>query len=163
MKGKSLVFLLALVFCLCAFMLESAPLQAKEWTAEQKEIVQMLQKHAEASEQADVDEIMKDFHPQFSGWDLAQTPPMFDKGPYDKEFCSISFEEYFKLYKMISFEIEPLEIVVEGDFAIAQCSYKETIEDSKGTVTEASGRLSASLVKKNNKWAFLSWAWIAIE
>lgn len=167
MKKLLMILPLVLVVYFAAnfwtFPLESVPLSAKEWTAEQKEIVQMLQKHAEASEQGDVDEIMKDFHPKFTGWDLAQTPPMFDKGPYDKGFCRFSFEEYFKLFKLISFEIEPLEIVVEGDFAIAQCNYKETIEDSKGTVTEASGRLSASLAKQNSKWTFLSWAWIAIE
>jgi ketosteroid isomerase-like protein len=138
-------------------------MRAEKWTAGQKEVVQMLQKHAEANERGDVDEIMKDFHPKFSGWDLAQTPPMFDKGPYDKAFCRFSFEEYFKLYKLISFEIEPLEIVVDGDFAIAHVNYKETIKDSKGTATSASGRLSASLVKKEGTWTFLSWAWMGIE
>ncbi len=160
---KKLLMILPLVLLLCGFPIESKSMYAKEWTAEQKEIVQMLQKNAESSERGDVDEIMKDFHPKFSGWDLAQTPPMFDKGPYDKEFCRFSFEEYYKLYKLISFEYEPLEIVVEGNFAVAQCNYKETIEDSNGTVTEASGRMSAALVKQDRRWTFLSWAWIAIE
>lgn len=160
---KKLFTILPLVFLLCVLLIESKLMHANEWNAEQKEIVQMLQKNAEASERGDVDEIMKDFHPKFSGWDLAQTPPMFDKGPYDKEFCRFSFEEYFKLFKLTSFEFEPLEIIVEGNFAIAQCNYKETIEDSNGTATEASGRMSAALVKQNSRWTFLSWAWIAIE
>jgi ketosteroid isomerase-like protein len=163
MKGKFLVVLLGLVFCLCVLLIKSKPIHSEEWTAEQKEIVQLLRENAEASEKGDVDRIMKDIHPKFSGWDFAQTPPMFDKGPYDKAFCRFSFEEYFKLFKLISFEYEPLEIVVEGDFAIAHCNYKETIDDSKGTVATVSGRLSAGLVKQDNKWTFLSWSWIAIE
>ena len=83
MKGKFLVVLLGLVFCLCVFLVESKFTYAEEWTAEQKEIIQMLQNHAEASKRGDVDKIMMDFHPKFTGWDLAQTPPMFDKGPYN--------------------------------------------------------------------------------
>jgi ketosteroid isomerase-like protein len=138
-------------------------MHAKEWTAEQKEIIQLLQENAEANERGDVDKIMQDFHPKFSGWDLAQKPPMFDKGPFDKAFFRFSLEEYFKLFKMVSFEYEPLEIVVEGNFATAHCNYKETTEDSKGTVATASGRLSVGLVKQDSKWTFLSWAWIAIE
>jgi len=163
MNGKFLVVLLGLVFCQCVFLVESKPMQAEEWTAEQKEIIQMLQNHAKATKRGDVDEIMKDFHPKCSGWDLAQTPPMLDKGPFDKEFFLFSLKEYYKLYKIVSFEIEPLAIVVEGDFAIAQCNYKETFEDSKGTATEASGRLSAGLVKQDSKWTFLNYAWIAID
>jgi hypothetical protein len=40
MKGKFLVVLLGLVFCLCVFLVESKPIQAEEWTAEQKAVAE---------------------------------------------------------------------------------------------------------------------------
>jgi hypothetical protein len=44
MMGNSLVLLLGLVLCLWTFLLESIPLAAKEWTAEQKEVAECFQK-----------------------------------------------------------------------------------------------------------------------
>lgn len=163
MKKLLLVILLCLAVSLCPFLFEFTALNAKEWTAEQKEVAEWLEKYAEVTEKGNVDENMTYFHPNFSGWDLAQTPPLFDKGPVDKAFLRKSLEEYYKQFKMIAFEVEPLEIVVQDNFAIVHLNYKETFEDSEGKVTSVPGRWTAGLVKQDNKWTFLSWGWIAIK
>lgn len=163
MKIKVSVLMVGLVVVLCTFLLESTPLAVEEWSAEQKEVAEWLEKYAEVTEKGNVDENMTYFHPNFSGWDLAQTPPLFDKGPVDKAFLRKSLEEYYKQFKMIAFEVEPLEIVVQDNFAIVHLNYKETFEDSEGNVTSVPGRWTAGLLKQDNKWTFLSWGWIAIK
>ena len=153
MKGKVSILLVCLMFCLWTFLVGVTHLLAKEWSAEQKEIAKWFKKYTEVSVQGNVEEIMGFFHSNFSGWDYAQ------KLPFDKDFIRNFLDDYYKKYKMISFEVDPLEIQVEGNFAIAHVNYKETLRDSAGKDTNISGRWTAALMKQDNKWIFISWSW----
>jgi len=156
MRSKSLVLLLGLLISLCAFLLESTPLNAKEWTAEQKEIVDWFKKFTEVSVEGNVDESMTYFHPKFSGWDYSQT---WHVAPFDKTFLRNSREEFYKNNKLISFEVEPLEIKVEGNFAIIHVNFEDKIKDSDGNEITLSGPWTSALIKQDGKWLFISWSW----
>ena len=156
MRSKSLVLLLGLVFCLCAFLLECTPLSAKEWTAEQKEIAKWFKKYTEVSVEGNPKEILSYFHTKFSGWDYSQTTQV---APFDKTFLQNSLDEHYKKNKMISFEVEPLEIKVEGNFAIIHVNFKEKFKDSDGNEINMSGPWTSALIKQDGKWLFISWSW----
>ncbi len=153
MRSKVSVLLLCLVVGLSIVLVSFTQLIAKEWSAEQKDVMEWFEKFTEVSVQGNVEEIMGLFHSNFSGWDYAQ------KLPFDKDFIRNFMNDYYKKYKMISFEVDPLEIQVEGNFAIAHVNYKETLRDSVGKDTNISGRWTVALVKQDNKWVFISWSW----
>jgi len=156
MRSKSLVLLLGLVFCLCAFLLECTPLSAKEWTAEQKEIVNWFKKYTEVSVEGNLEGIWSYYHPKFSGWDYSQI--MNEGVPFDKAWLQNSHKELYKNNKMISFEVEPLEIKIEGNFAIIHVNFVEKLKDSDGNEITYSGPWTSALIKQDGKWLFLSWS-----
>jgi len=107
-----------------------------------------------ANLQGNVEEVMSYFHPKFSGWDYAQTHPL------NKDAVHEIIEDIFKNTKLLKFECDPLEIQVEGNFAILHLNYEEILRDSTGKETSSSGRWSATMLKQDNKWLFMSWSWI---
>ena len=154
MKGKFLIVLLGLVFCLCVFLVESKSIHAEEWTAEQKDVLKSVDKLISANLQGNVQEIMSCFHPKFSGWLYSQ------KSPINKDTVHKIIEATLKEYKITKFDVEPLEIQVEGNTAILHLNFDEIRRDSTGKETSVSGPWSATMLKQDNEWLFLSWSWI---
>ena len=59
--------------------------------------------------------------------------------------------------KMVAYELYPLEIVVEGDTAIAHYLYSSAYEEKKGDVETSHGRYTDILVRTDDGWKFLGW------
>lgn len=59
--------------------------------------------------------------------------------------------------KMVAYELYPLEIVVEGDTAIAHYLYSSAYEDKEGEVETSHGRYTDILVRTDGGWKFLGW------
>lgn len=59
--------------------------------------------------------------------------------------------------EMVAHELHPLEIVVEGDTAIAHYLYSSAYEDKKGEVETSHGRYTDILVRTDDGWKFLGW------
>jgi ketosteroid isomerase-like protein len=156
MKAKFLVVLLGLVFCLCVFLVESKFTYAEEWTAEQKEIVDWFKKYTEVSIEGNLEGIWSYYHPKFSGWDFSQT---MHPVPFDKAWLQKNQEGQYEMYKMISFEVEPLKIKVEGNYAIIHVNYIEKVNDSEGNEITFSGPWTSALIKQDGKWLFISWSY----
>jgi len=138
---------------MCIVLLVATPLFAKEWSVEQKDVIEWFKKFTEVSVQGNVEEIMGFYHSNFSGWNYAY------QLPFDKDFLRNLLDYSYKNNKLISFEVNPLEIQVEGNFAIAHVYFKEILRDSAGKDTIVSGRWTAALVKQDNKWVFISSSW----
>ena len=151
---KKLLMVLPLVVLLCVFLFESKPIHAEEWTAEQKDVLNSLEKYIAVNLQGNVKEVMSYFHPKFSGWLYAQTNPL------NKDAADKIIEDLFKNNKITKFEVEPLEIQVEGNTAILHLNFDEIRRDSTGKETSVSGPWSATMLKQDNKWLFISWSWI---
>jgi ketosteroid isomerase-like protein len=58
---------------------------------------------------------------------------------------------------MVAHELYPLEIVVEGDTAIAHYLYSSAFEDKKGEIETGNGRYTDILVRTEDGWKFLGW------
>lgn len=59
--------------------------------------------------------------------------------------------------EMIAHELYPLEIVVEGDTAIAHYLYSSAYKSSDGEVETNHGRFTDILVRTADGWRFLGW------
>ena len=59
--------------------------------------------------------------------------------------------------KMVAHELYPLEIVIEGDTAIAHYLYSSAYENNDGEVKTSHGRFSDILVRTDDGWKFLGW------
>jgi ketosteroid isomerase-like protein len=156
MKGKVSILLVGLMLCLWTFLAGVTPLHAKEWTAEQKEIVNWFKKYTEVSVEGNLEGIWSYYHPKFSGWDYSQI--MNEGVPFDKAWLQNSHKELYKNNKMISFEVEPLEIKIEGNFAIIHVNFVEKLQDSDGNEITYSGPWTSALIKQDGKWLFISWS-----
>ena len=145
-----LVFLLCFAVSFCAFLLESAPLHAKEWTAEQKAAADCFHKYVDAAVKGDIEKMKSFYHPQMSWWDYKQEHPVgidvYLKG----------MEEFYKSGVEWVCDANPLEIHVVDNVAILYATYKNTFKDSEGNETTTSGPWTAVLIKQNDKWLFLS-------
>jgi len=152
---KRLINWIGVLVFICAVLLTTASLFAKEWSAEQKDVLNSLKAYIAANYKGDINEIMSYFHPKFTGWDYSQ------KLPADSDAYRKMLEDFFKNNKLIKFDADPLEIQVEGSVAIMHLTYDESFSDSSGKKVINSGPWTATMVKKGNKWFFLSWSWIA--
>lgn len=138
MRSKPLVLLLSLVFCLCTFLFESAPLAAKEW----------------AAVEGDIEKLNSFWHPQISWWNYKQEHPV-GIDVYLKEM-----EDFYKSeVKWISCEAEPVEIHIVGNVAILYTTYINSFKDPEGNESVISGPWTSVLIKKDDNWLFLSNSW----
>ena len=146
-----LVILLYLTVSLCAFLLESTPLNVKEWTAEQKEVAECFHKMVDTAIKGDIEKLKSFYHPEMSWWDYKQEHPIgidvFLKGMEDL---------YKSEVKWVSSDAKPLEIHVVGNVAILYATYTNFLKDPEGNETTISGRWTAVLIKQEGKWLFLS-------
>jgi len=128
---KKLFAVLPLVLLLCF-----ASVFAKEWSAEQKHVLNSPKAFVTAFPKGDVNEIMTYFHPKFTWWEYAEKLP----GNYDAFRTAI--EDFFKNNKIIKFDANPLEIQVEGKIAIMHLNYNEIFSDSSGKETTNTNALN---------------------
>lgn len=155
MKGKFLVVLLGFIFCLWAFLIACAPLNAQEWTAEQKAVAESFQKLINAAVSGDMEELKSCWHPQISWWDYGQEHP-------------VGLEVYTKIMEgfhksgvvWVACDAKPLEIHVVDNVAIVYAMNKNIFKDSSGTETTTSGPWTAVLFKQDGNWLFLSNSWV---
>ncbi len=117
----------------------------------------MLEAYTRVSMAGDVDEIMEYFHARFSAWDYAQ------EGPVDRAGLREMLAFYLGEYKQTAFNVEPAAVYVHGDIAILHADYDEVFTDQAGVETPISGRWTATLLKEEGKWLFLSWAWVETD
>jgi ketosteroid isomerase-like protein len=136
-------------------LLTTTSVFAKDWSAEQKNVLNCFKEYVAANLKGNVNEIMTYFHPKFTFWDYAQ------KLPANYDAMRKMMDDFFKYNKLIKFDGDPLEIQVEGNIAIMHLKYDESFSDSTGKEITASGPWTATMLKQDNKWVFLSWSWIA--
>ncbi len=144
------------IFVLLSCVLPAAAsVPAKEWSAEQKDVLASFNGYMAASLKGEINEIMAYFHPKFIWWDYSQ------KLPADYDALRKMDIDFLKSCKLLKFEGDPLEIQVEGNVAILHFTYTEVFTDPTGKKITTAGLGSATMVKQRNRWVSLSWSWIA--
>jgi ketosteroid isomerase-like protein len=151
------LFAHALLAVLGAATLNPATMTAQEPSQAEQEVLATLQEYARVSMAGNVDEIMTYFHARFSAWDYAQ------EGPIDRASLREMLALLLSDYRQTAFNIEPAGIFVHGEIAILHADYDEVFTDPAGVETPMAGRWTATLVKEEGKWLFLSWAWVQTD
>jgi len=146
---KKLLCVIPLVVLLC-----STWTFGKEWSAEQKEALNAFNSYIAACLQGNIKDMKTYWHPKHVGWNYAQALPM----KYDT-FQKFE-EDFIENYKFRKFEIDPLEIQVEGNLAIIHLNYDDIFSDSAGKEISASGRWTTIMLKQDKKWVIMSSVWI---
>jgi ketosteroid isomerase-like protein len=154
MKTLFKLFLLPLLL-----FLYLSPIVAQEWSPEQKEVVEFLNEYTKSSMPGDMDEIMSYFHVDFSGREYSMTLTE----PLDRESIQKAMEDSYQNFKVLVFEVQPLTIQIHGDVAIAHSNFQETLRDANGVDNKLSGPWTATLLKQDKEWVFLSWTWLYLE
>ncbi len=117
---------------------------AEEWSAEQKEVWNVLLADIENFKKGDVQKIMDERHDDLVIW--WNTRPE----PFDKELAPYRYSAWFKYDIPKNWELNPLTIKISGNIAIIANTYKFS-----GEKLSENGRLFSVLVKQNNKWLLL--------
>jgi ketosteroid isomerase-like protein len=136
-----------------------SPIAAQEWSPEQKEVVEFLNEYTKSSMPGDMDVIMSYFHVDFSGREYSMTLTE----PLNRESVQKAMEDSYQNFKVLVFEVQPLTIQIHGDVAIAHSNFQETLRDANGVDNKLSGPWTATLLKQDKGWVFLSWTWLYLE
>jgi ketosteroid isomerase-like protein len=142
------------------FLLLICPLltiNAQEWSPEQKEVIEYLNNYTKVSIRGNTDEIMSYFHVDFIAWEYSITA---ESTPFDRDATQKMMEDFGQTFKTISFEVQPLAILIHGNIAIAHLNFKETLRDADGVDHNMSGPWTATLLKQDKGWGFLCWTWM---
>lgn len=105
----------------------------------------------EAQEKGDKKWIDRMLADGFFGWGKQSPAP---RSKSSTEMWNRFSEE---LGNVVAHELYPLEIVVQGDTAIAHYLYSSAFKDKDGDIEMNNGRYTDILIRTEDGWKFLSW------
>ena len=117
----------------------------EQWTAEQKEIWEVVVADYELFKKGDVDGILASRHDDVVIW--WGNKPI----PYDKELLRSNYKGWFDYDIPVNYELEPLAIQIIGNVASVFCTYKFS-----GKILSGSGRDMETWIKQDNKWLMIN-------
>jgi len=132
----------------------TVPVFSKEWSAAQKDLLNVFNKYIVSSLKGNVEDQMTFFHPHFIGWDYEQK--LLTNFLATKK----TGEEFYKAYKLNKFVVDPLEIQVENNIGVLHLNFEEKFSDSTGKETTSHGPWTVIMMKQENRWVFLSFCWL---
>jgi ketosteroid isomerase-like protein len=117
----------------------------QDWTAEQKEIWEVVISDVEKFKQGDLEGLLASRHDDVVIW-WGDKPT-----PYHKKHLRFKYKEWFDNDKPVNWELKPLAIKIVGNVASVFYTYKFS-----GNITSGSGRDMATWIKQDNKWIMIN-------
>jgi hypothetical protein len=117
----------------------------EEWTAEQKEVWDVVIADFEKFKQGDVEGLSSSRHEDVIIWWGSESVP------FDKKMALYKYRGWFDYDKPVKWELEPLAIKIVGNVASVFYLYKFS-----GSITSGSGRDMETWIKQNNKWIMIN-------
>ena len=144
-QGTSLLARVSVSLLICGLIVFwGFQASGEEWTAEQKEVWEVVETEWEYCKQGDVEAVLTGRHDDSLTWWSRRAIPL------GKSAIRLSYQDWFDLDKPVSYELKPLNIHIFGDVANVFYLYKW-----QGKVLPKSGRNMATYVKQNNKWKLM--------
>jgi ketosteroid isomerase-like protein len=100
----------------------------------------------EAFDDEDVDDVLDCYHDDFTGWLYG------DNVPRTKAASEIFIPTYFDLEEPLAYELRPISIWVEGDFAFAHYFLRLTYRDANGQVVDERQNWTDILLREDGDW-----------
>ena len=140
-----------LFVCVTSFLaLLTLPVQAQEWSAEQREVWDFVSKQWEMEKAGD-QSWLDMFHPSFQGW------PVGAPTPYGKDVVKQFFSVEAGRDDILVQHLAPISIIVTEGTAVAHYYYTLLIEHRDGERETSTGRSTDVLTKTGDGWQYLSW------
>ena len=141
----------SILIILCINLFSSTQLFGQEWSAEQKEVLSVVEAQWKAGMEKDTTWPDNFLHENFLGW--SNDSPM----PRDKT----SIQEWDRYDSENSttliFELYPVGIAMQGNTAVVHYFYSQVTETKKKGRKTVNGHFTDILVNENGKWRFLAW------
>ena len=134
----------------CVLALVARPVQAQEWSAEQLEILEMVNNQWEAEKAGDLSWIEL-LHASFRGWPVGA--PM----PIGKDAAQRFFAAEAGRDKILAYDIAPVAIIVTDGTAVAHYYYTVLTEHADGEREMTAGRSTDVLTRTEDGWRYVSW------
>ncbi|CAB1080694.1 hypothetical protein D1AOALGA4SA_8372 [Olavius algarvensis Delta 1 endosymbiont] len=115
----------------------------QEWSAEQKEVLEMEIKYWDSLKKADLDEYMELWHKDVIAW------PHYAKEPIGKATLIQSVRPWYQL--VTSYDLNPQAINVLGNFAAIYYRFSWTALNG----TKWTGRIGHFWMKQDGKWQII--------
>jgi hypothetical protein len=117
----------------------------QDWTAEQKEIWEVVKADYEKFKQGDLEGLSPSRHEDIIIWWGSESVP------FDKKAALFKYKGWFDYDKPVKWELEPLAIKIVGNVASVFYLYKFS-----GSKTSGSGRDMETWIKQDNKWIMIN-------
>ncbi len=145
-RAKVMVLLMVAL----AFLVSPAVV-AQEWSAEQTEVWAAVQGIWDLSLQEDPAAMIATIHPDYMGWSYS------GDYPNGKEATAKWMEYNFTKYKWVLFDLKPMAITVDGDFAIVHYFYTGIYTDlTKEEDDTTKGRWTDVYKKEGGNWLLIA-------
>lgn len=147
MKTKDvnlLTWILVSIIIIGFFLLLNSKAFGQEWTAEQKEVWEVVKADIELSKHGDIEGILASRHNDILS--LWSSKPI----PFDKELLRFNLENWFNYDKPVNWELNPLAIKVIANVAIVFYSYKFS-----GNTIFRHSRTMETWIKQDNQWLMI--------
>ena len=148
MKTKDMnliTWILVSIIILGIILLLNSKAFGQEWTAEQKEVWDIVVADYELFKEGDLEGILASRHDDVAILYGNKTVPL------DKGLLKLNYKGWFDYDKPVSFELEPLAIKIIGNVASVFYTYKLS-----GNIMSFSGRAMKTWIKQNNKWILIN-------
>jgi ketosteroid isomerase-like protein len=143
---------------LLAILAVAAPnLSAQEWSPQQKEVLAWLDGIDWMDSYARIATSFDTFHPDFVAWHYT------DEAPGGREAVAEWITEWAAGHTSLEMEIEPLAVQRVGNLAILHVMYREEATTKAGGKEKYVGRWTATAMKEDGTWRFLTWTWLQTE
>jgi ketosteroid isomerase-like protein len=133
----------------CLAVLAAAPLPAQEWSAAQKDVWKSVEAYWAFDLSSDVEGFMSYVDASYVGWSYDSPVPM-DKASM-KKFMTVESQ----LNKVLAYDIKPVAIQVNGNFAFADYYYVQLVKNAEGKTEEHKGRWTDILTKQGDRWVLI--------
>lgn len=144
---KNLFFLASI---LVAFLLTPLTANSQNWSNDQKNAWQTVEKEWAAVMEKDpnIANLLTD---DFAGWSVD------DPMPLSKASLVGWFRFNGQYSTRLKYELFPVKVIVHGDMAVTHYYYQTVDEDKEGKRKASNGRWTDILVRDGSDWKFIAW------
>lgn len=127
-----------------------ASLRAQEMSPEQKEVWKNVEAYWALDAAGNTAGFMEYFHADYRGW--SYDSPI----PSSKERTTKFVTHDHKTSKNLLYDIQPLQVRVNGNMAYVHYFWSTIVKDSEGKEKRRNGRWTDILVKQGNRWVLIA-------
>ena len=127
----------------------NSQIAAQEWSLDQKDVWKNVEAYWDLAAKGDLDGFVSYFHESFMGWNYG-APATSTKSSREK---LINF--FAPQNKTLFYNLTPVGIWVQGEFAFVDYHYMEVTENKDGKRDTDIGRWTDILIKDGDRWVMV--------